>query len=165
MKLSFLLAVTVWDLFAYCLFDNDTKFLIFLSCLFSDEQERVQKKTFTNWMNTYLKQVRKSPSLPKLRFFTSLAFIMKIVPTGMLGTQLIQVWLEIWIFEILSLRLTPLGLFKNWDYQCSKICVANCVMWYSIWAHRHSCLIVCIVTLLVPNDGLYQFAWCELAVC
>lgn len=24
---------------------------------FTDEQERVQKKTFTNWMNTYLKQV------------------------------------------------------------------------------------------------------------
>ena len=28
-----------------------------VTCIFSDEQERVQKKTFTNWMNTYLKQV------------------------------------------------------------------------------------------------------------
>jgi hypothetical protein len=31
-----------------------------ICCIFSDEQERVQKKTFTNWMNTYLKQVSKN---------------------------------------------------------------------------------------------------------
>jgi len=29
--------------------------------VFSDEQERVQKKTFTNWMNTYLRQVSYLP--------------------------------------------------------------------------------------------------------
>ena len=46
------------------------KYLFRVNCIFSsmklidnslnyvtDEQERVQKKTFTNWMNTYLKQV------------------------------------------------------------------------------------------------------------
>ena len=36
---------------------------IFLSS--SDEQERVQKKTFTNWMNTYLKQVGNLKHLAK----------------------------------------------------------------------------------------------------
>lgn len=30
---------------------------IFITTLFSDEQERVQKKTFVNWINSYLMKV------------------------------------------------------------------------------------------------------------
>jgi len=28
--------------------------------MFADEQERVQKKTFVNWINSYLSKVRKN---------------------------------------------------------------------------------------------------------
>jgi hypothetical protein len=55
--------MVLYKLYVFC---SDMKFkmaataglsLRLLLNFFSDEQERIQKKTFTNWMNKYLKQV------------------------------------------------------------------------------------------------------------
>ena len=43
--------------FHFSFYEKRQIFYIFFIFLFIDEQERVQKKTFTNWMNSYLKQV------------------------------------------------------------------------------------------------------------